>query len=374
MINKQYSAFWWEDITGPQKMVDSAVNAMVQRQVPVLISPSPFPYRDGLALAIQEKLKMQTLNNEIVLRELDASSYDGRGSAEVFCLKKLASPTVYNQYRSSKNMQDFFTEQKVTTQKLIWIRQVPTKFTEEWLSFLRKLTPEFLAENFFVLELLQKKSIYAAQRIQPISFQNSVSLYDVQLFSQVILGQKEKNGLLSRYCSALASNLCRNDGEFASFLLHNEDFITEDPYTFLELAIPRMTSMEEATDYSEDHLVSMVYQKDQKSIKKRVWQAQLEAFFPLLELRRMDIVEEYWDDLEQMLQQEVISQFNQKVTDPLELEIGTLYYNRRFLPHLADEIVFLRDCRNKIAHGDCCTPEEIENLFQRYDVPEITVY
>ena len=61
--------------------------------------------------------------------------------------------------------------------------------------------------------------------------------------------------------------------------------------------------------------------------------------------------------------------FDEVVSQPNDVEIGTLYYLVKSykinMPSFADceRISFLRDCRNKIAHMNCCSAEEVRQLI-----------
>ena len=63
------------------------------------------------------------------------------------------------------------------------------------------------------------------------------------------------------------------------------------------------------------------------------------------------------------------SAFFEKITEPEDLEIGTLAYmvnnGKVAIWNEADRerINFLREIRNRIAHGKCCSPEELGHLF-----------
>ena len=86
-------------------------------------------------------------------------------------------------------------------------------------------------------------------------------------------------------------------------------------------------------------------------------------------------IKELEDDLCKCLSERYISQFGEQITDPYDLELGTLTWMMakqddnwmRYL-YVPDEntrerIRFLKDCRNCLAHMDCCTVEQIQTLI-----------
>ncbi len=70
-----------------------------------------------------------------------------------------------------------------------------------------------------------------------------------------------------------------------------------------------------------------------------------------------------------------MEQFGAAVTDPAEVELGTLCYMMRcrvsgdyrmlYIPEEADRerIRFLHECRNKLAHMNCCAPGQVAALL-----------
>jgi hypothetical protein len=114
---------------------------------------------------------------------------------------------------------------------------------------------------------------------------------------------------------------------------------------------------------------------DGTRFKKTFWQAQLEIFFPLIEKQRTHLVEKYYNQIKQALQQHDELYFGERITDPIDAELGLLVYlanksdqnNNRLLcfPYadysmLAD----LHECRNRLAHQDCLDIKAINRILE----------
>lgn len=102
-------------------------------------------------------------------------------------------------------------------------------------------------------------------------------------------------------------------------------------------------------------------------LEARLWRGQLDVLFPLIESERVTFVDMMEPQLEAILENEKIEQFGRQVTDPYDLEIGTLRYltvrsaNRLYPPEafMRDRLKLLRDCRNNLAHHTTCEPERV---------------
>lgn len=100
-----------------------------------------------------------------------------------------------------------------------------------------------------------------------------------------------------------------------------------------------------------------------------------QVLFPLIELERQKLIEKWHDSIEEALHENHVEQFGAAVTDPAEVELGTLCYMMRcrvsgdyrmlYIPEEADRerIRFLHECRNKLAHMNCCAPGQVAALL-----------
>ena len=101
----------------------------------------------------------------------------------------------------------------------------------------------------------------------------------------------------------------------------------------------------------------------------------MQVFFPIIEFNRVNLIEKWFDEIQNSLMNENVKQYGVQIYDPYEVELGTLYYLtihkidadkfKLYIPDQADrnKINFLHTCRNQLAHMKCCSPEQIENLI-----------
>lgn len=107
---------------------------------------------------------------------------------------------------------------------------------------------------------------------------------------------------------------------------------------------------------------------DESKIEEKKWSAQVQSLFPLIEQKRMQIILDNERRIQEVLDNYVINQYEVRLTDPTEVELGTMVYMIRKYALFGDrklisEIRFLHECRNKIAHGSCCPISDVKKLL-----------
>lgn len=92
-------------------------------------------------------------------------------------------------------------------------------------------------------------------------------------------------------------------------------------------------------------------------------------------MHRVNIIKHLETDIQRCLQEHPVYQFGVPITDPYDLEFGTLDYLMtkqdenwmRYL-YVPDEamrvrIRFLKECRNSLAHTNCCAVDQVNELM-----------
>ena len=94
--------------------------------------------------------------------------------------------------------------------------------------------------------------------------------------------------------------------------------------------------------------------------------------FPIIELERVQFVQEFKHEIQDILDNNEVQQFSHRLTDALEAEWGTIFYlihsrgkDALNIPEvkIRKRVDLLHKCRNKLAHASCCTPAEICELI-----------
>ena len=96
----------------------------------------------------------------------------------------------------------------------------------------------------------------------------------------------------------------------------------------------------------------------------------------MIELERVELIGRYERQIREVLASGGITQYNQILQEPMDVELGTLSYlmgakmedgfYALYIPSEEDRkrIRFLHTCRNQLAHASCCTPEQVEQLLK----------
>lgn len=125
-----------------------------------------------------------------------------------------------------------------------------------------------------------------------------------------------------------------------------------------------------------NNVLAIALRADKGEIDRRVWKAQVEILFPILEARRLAVIARVRDQLTAVLESSDISQFGERVSEPEDVELGTLVYlmaqtnddgeRLLYIPdrELRNEIHLLRVCRNIIAHHKVCEWSQVKWLLE----------
>lgn len=374
MLHKTPNYVWWESITGPKQAIESILYIMGENKIPVITSSFQIPYEDNFYDTALEQLREKNENNDIELIKLCASEYNNTEKLETFFLKELVSKNTFDEYRSNIDLEKFMIEKNISNNKLIWIYNVPTDMIDVWIAFVAKFSKKLLAECSIVLQLSYKEYIPKKESIKHLNLNDYITHHDLQLFSNMMLGINNValNGLKRNYYATLIAHLTQQNAELAFYLIENKEFYEKETLEF----IPNIVSdyyepFVEGSQYDLGLLAIVNYDKVDEIIK-RIWTAQLEVFFPLIQMRTKDIIKICFDDLNDLIKRENITQFGEKLNQPQDVELGTLFYLspriESITKELLTEISFLKCCRNKLAHGEICDFDEIKQLFNWFSI------
>lgn len=132
------------------------------------------------------------------------------------------------------------------------------------------------------------------------------------------------------------------------------------------------------TDHETTHVLYLSRMGNEDQLKKRIWEAQIQVAFPIIELERVQFIRDWEIQISQTLQENQIEQYGRIIQSPIELELGTLNYNAshrgrddNYILYIPDEearnrLRFLHEQRNELAHCNCCTPQNLQILFRKH--------
>ena len=374
-----WEEFWWNNITGARTVVDRVAMALLENKMIVLKVPSDLPWRYPMRSAIQNAFNERTDSRDIVIETIDAVDNNPANlEPGRFILQNYAASAIKAGYREKAriSIQEYISDRNVIKNRIIWVKGLDEKAAGKWLQFCRGFSPRSAADGLFVLEVHGNITATESKHIQYINFDDWVSSYDVQQFNCFILDdQKLYTTNWKRYISTTVAAVCGVDAEISEMLLKVVDFRDETAIDGLK-RINEMGDFERrGTEKDSDHPLWHFRNNTTAELSHRIWTAQIQVLFPIIELERQKLIEKWHSAIETALKENEVTQFGAVITAPAEAELGTLCfmmsckvygdYRMLYIPDEADRerIRFLHDCRNKLAHMNCCTPNEVASLL-----------
>ena len=369
--------FWWHNITGPNKFISKVLDVLNQNKVALLEVPSDLSWRHTMRGEIEARFR-DVESADIVIESVDAKDDIGNEDPGTFLLQKYAAfdEEIRDGFRETKNnnIQQYIKKNNVLKNRIIWIKGLSANDAQTWITFCEKYKINDITDGSFILEIQGKVKKTDLSNIQIIPYKEYVTQYDVQLFNLQYLNDLNNysNGWKT-YISELCAQLCDTDAEISKSLIDLGNFDKTTPEELIE----RIADSDEFSRRGADseHILAIVRHKNNKKIQNRIWRAQMQVFFPIIEFNRVNLIEKWFDEIQNSLMNENVKQYGVQIYDPYEVELGTLYYLtihkidadkfKLYIPDQADrnKINFLHTCRNQLAHMNCCSPEQIENLI-----------
>lgn len=365
-------AFWWENVTGPQLLVDQLAMLLGEGKTVLLQSAEKLPWREQLMDCAAQRLISASIR-PIYWPQGPLA----KNEAPSVLLGELApgkASTCPVDYQAQLR---FLKEQKVFAGSVVWINARETQSWTELRRFLSDYRSRDLEqEGGFVVELSMEQEIpmHLAKHIEILPCRKYVYKNDIRLFASILVSKYSRpDRAMWEYAAALSAELVGQNVELIPEFLQLMDFTKDDAKTVF---------------------LSMGADSSEKDIETQVWKAQLQAVFPMIEMERIRITGLYSDLIDQALAAEYWDPQNERsgyvtqrgelgyeeVKAPTELELGTMVRmmslkrnedrNQNLLvfpePSLRSWIIALTNCRNKLAHHIVCTPGEIHNILSTY--------
>ena len=386
MINVSWEEFWWNNITGAHVVVSKVADALLENKMVILKVPSDLPWRHSMRSSIQAAFQGRTDAIDVSISSIDVVD-DNPNDLEPgrFLLQKYASPSISMGYRekSKVSIQDYIAQKDVIKNRIIWVKGLDGANANKWMKFCKGFTPKSAAEGLFVLEVHGEIAPLGGKFMEYIDFSDCVSSYDVQLFNSFVLNEDEGlaygSDLWKRYISTTAAMVCGVDAEISELLLREVDFRQESAIDGIGRIVEQGDVARRGTEEGSNHVLWLYRNNKNAELKHRVWASQVQVLFPIIEMERIELISKYRDEISKALADNHITQYGELISDPMEVELGSLcymmshrqdqdhYMYKLYIPDEADRerISFLHDCRNSIAHASICEPEQVRRLLEK---------
>lgn len=374
MIEREWSEFWWNNITGSNYVISQVVQTLLDNSTVIIEVPSDLPWRREMRSAIETSFRGQSASSDTIIEFIDAVDDCTSGEAPgKYLLEQYGqSCEIRNGYRerSGKSIQEYLKEKAVLKNRIIWVKGLTGKQAEDWVKFCKEFGPETPEKGLFVLEIHGAYSKVESKTIRTIRFLNFVTSYDVQLFNSFILD--EKKGLSTewkRYISTVAASLCDTDAEISELLLQANDLKSVSLLTEIGKIAAHPHYSARGGDSDSAHVLACSRNGNRSELEHRLWKAQIQTLFPIIELERISLIGYYKEELREALSNHFVEQYEAQVVDPADIELGTFCYLLTvgyidiYESNIRERIFFLHDCRNLLAHAHSCNEEQVRQLL-----------
>ena len=370
--------FWWDKITGPHAVVTEVADALLDNHIVVLAVPSDLPWRHSMRQTIHHLIGTASACRDIVIHEIDAVDDNPKNlDPGKFILSEFARDDIYRGYRSGASVQDYITAKEVIRKRIIWVKGLKGDVAKKWIRFCRGFKKRKLQDGLFVLEIQNGREHSAEEApLEMIDYTDYVSNYDVQLFNSFVLNdQRNYSEEWKNYIASVVASLCETDAEVSSDLLEGINFTTQSVINKIKDIAQYPQYERRGTENKSNHILWYVRNNQTKELEKRLWRAQLQVLFPIIEMERISLIRKWNENIQKAIDYKPIQQYSQDIENAEDVELGTLCYmmNQRtddgqrilYIPDDNDRnrILFLHKCRNSLAHVDCCTPEQVVELL-----------
>lgn len=364
------SNFWWNRITGPNYIINSVARSLSENKTVFLLIPEDLPWRAEMRAIIESAYRQGYGNSNVCFSPIDVSEECKEEMPGDYILRTFAkkNQTGYRQ-GSSLSVQSYIINKGILNNRILWVKGLTNKSIKLWKNFCESFTPSSPETGLFVLEINESVKCTESDYISVVNYNSFVSPYDVQLFSQYLLFDNPNyDERWKEYLSILISKLCKNDGEIAESIISNSILNKNPLIDIINNVVTQPKFERRGASPASDNLLRFVRQNDTSEINRRIWAAQLQYLFPIIENIRISIISKVSNQISPYINE--VIQFGESVADVLELEIGSLdFLVQKHLgdPSLKEKTKLLHDCRNKLAHHSICELNEIDALMKLAD-------
>ena len=278
----------------------------------------------------------------------------------------VADEMVRLSYREKTPIQDYIIQKGIVANEIVWVKGMKDAgVAEQWIKFCRGFKKRTKQDGLFVLEMQDSACQADMKPLEVIKYSDCISNYDVQLFNRIILGEQSKySDVWKDYIASVSASVCDTDAELSAALIETIDFKWKS-------VLDGIKAVAESGTEGADHALWYLNNNSIDEIEHRIWRAQVQVLFPILELIRIDLIKKWNYEIQKILNEKHVEQYNTPIRDASDVELGTLdFIVNKYEYCIEDEktcewISFLHECRNLLAHADCCTPEQVRRLLDR---------
>lgn len=361
---------------GPVTTVQGVTESLLKSKSVFLFVPADLPWRRQMRDAVEAALRNN--NDNFLVSYVDCQSdcnqyIDDDGNIDIFrfLCEEFGSSDSYNGYRKSSGLtkQKYIIQNNVLSNRIVWVKGMDRNQVETWNEFCSGYYPDRPTSGLFVIESYEEYTPQLSTCITPIQYH--ATYYDALLYNNIVASSMELKHEWIQYCATLSTQFCCEDVELSTAFIETFNYEEDEPIQSLtEIAqSPRFSNRYAASNLRRNHPFVAIRDGNSHALEKEVWEAQVRTLFPLIELERTRIIKSLYQQIKTVLNNEIIVQYREKICDPNDVELGTLDWLIKdgkvnvTSVQKKNRIALLHECRNIIAHMDCCKPKQVSAIL-----------
>jgi len=346
---------WWEHIIKANLFIKQITDKLLGGKNIALFLPGALPWQDTMIEIIEEKLRLE---NPAYLLEVIECPKNEPGE---FLLKQYCKKEKQASYRHGIGYSKFLADSDdiVLNNRYVWIRNIPEDKFVQWIEFAAEYS-KCLGKNMgacFILETKSEHTTKGKKGIEKISYEETISTYDVYTFSSLLASEYVSDDALKPYLCDFIASICKNDVELCAKCMSRGEGFLNAPQKVIE----EIVEIEYRSDWS--NFESTV---TEALINKKMWEAQIKFLFPIIENYRTSFVTHYKKILETILPIE--NSYGELITTPHDIEIGLLVSivgrgELKLSPAEYEKLIAFKDARNTLAHINVLSVDEMKHIL-----------
>jgi len=389
------SRIWWNDITGPSRLVSAITSGLLSGKNVVVLVPEDLPWRHDMRSAVENTLREEDC-------DLDIQYVDCKEENNFFSsnhtnipeyLMSYATPDIRNGFRTSGRytIQQYLLDNQVLLNRVLWVKGMSHQHAKDWLAFCKDYKAKNQYDGLFVIESYDDlPSRGLGNNVLFLRYEDYVTFYDALLFDNILVSSLDLSIEWKKYIATVMASLCCCDVQIAESIIDNID-IHLSPIDALNsiFCSNEYEERSKASNLTSSHPLNLIRSNKTEQIEKKVWSAQLQILFPLIEVERLALITRHSNDIMEALKTPYlnqkgiavkVTQFGEIVTDPNKTELGTLHrltclrsafdqgQYLLFLPNEEDRcrLTLLHRMRNNIAHGIMCHENDVFDFLNKH--------
>lgn len=330
------AAEWWTKINSAARFIADILECVKNRNS-VVVNISDVPFAEEFAGITQNELRRN--DSEYILELINDSETNLAVEDFLFgkyCPDDVAS-TFFPTLNNTKARFIAQCEQFRLNTSTVWVNVTDEQRISEWISFIKEYTANCskLRHTVFVIQTNNSNlQSVKAKGLKYISTADYITTYDYYVY--YMLEASEISGcttLKKQYIAELLASFCKNDAMTAEKMLSRWNKLVENPLELYEECSSQKVPNSE--------------------LQSRLWRTQMRVLFPAIEEYRYQIVQKYYDCIQNALPFETV--YKVEITEAFELDLGNILsmnYNGDISLRQSDMemIIKLKSIRDNLAH------------------------